>query len=335
MAATFVIITHSAALLGRGEGDALAQLTGGALQFNHLGVAIFFTISGFLITQSALVSKSAKGYLARRFLRIIPGLLIALLLSAFVLGPIVTTMSCKEYFSDKATYLHLLSVSLYKLFLNLPGVFSNNPTSKAVNGSLWTLAYEFSLYFAVLFISLAGLIKQKKLLLGVVLLAFVFRIYLWHRYFVYNYSTPFLLGLNIMYLTEWSFYFGAGLLFFLFKERIVFDVKILIVLVVIYAAAILLNIDFARIINYILIPYSVFYFSFLKSRLNRFGEYGDFSYGMYIYAFPVQQTIVHYTHASISTGMMIILSVLSTFPLAVLSWHLIEKRALRLKRFFE
>lgn len=329
VAALMVVITHSYALLGLGEDDLLSKMTGGALQFSHLGVAIFFTISGYLITQSALTSKTFKAYLWRRCLRIFPGLAVVLLLCAFLLGPLFTSLSTLDYLSNKGTYQFLGSISLFKLQLSLPGMFEENPLPNAVNGSLWTLAYEFSLYIVVFMFLRLKLLEKKITILVLWTFMLLIRLYLGNKYFIYNYSTPYLLGLNIMYLFEWSLFFMAGMLFYLYRIYIKMHLAGLTVLIICYIIS--LHFGVARFTNYLLIPYAVFFFSLSKGKLNSFGKYGDFSYGLYVYAFPVQQLIVHIANGNVAPELLMFLTVLGTLPFAVLSWKLIEQKALEFK----
>lgn len=331
VAAIMVIVTHSYALLGKSEHDLLWQLTLGTLQFSHLGVAVFFVISGYLISQSAFASKTWKGYLWRRVLRIFPGLLVVLLCSTFVLGAVVTNLPWHSYFTRPDTYLHLVSISLYRLYLHLPGVFENN-SNTAVNGSLWTLAYEFTMYLVVIVAYLLGILQRKNVIAVLWLFMLAIRIYVGSNYFVYSYSASWLLGLNITYFFEWSFYFLTGTLVFLFREKINFNLKVLAAMLLLYiAVAFFKQESVLRIFTYLLVPYAIFTLAFIKSTTNNFGKYGDFSYGFYIYAFPVQQTIVHVLGAQIGIVPFFLLSVGITFPLAYASWHLVERRFLAFK----
>lgn len=331
IAASLVIITHSYSLTGTSELDPLSQITGGAILFSHMGVAVFFVISGYLITQSALSTKTWKGYMWRRFLRIIPGLTIVLLLCTFILGPLVSNLSVIDYFRNGNTYKHLLSVLIYVRNYNLPGVFSENPV-QAVNGSLWTLAYEFSLYVGVIIALYCGLLRRRILITIVWILMLAIRVYLGNKYYIYSYSSPFVLNLNIQFVFEWSFYFISGMLFFLYKDLHKPNLKITIGLIILYFVfAFVGEFNYLRILNYIIIPYLVFYLSFIPGKLNNFGKHGDFSYGMYIYAFPIQQLLVFLSSNQISILLLVIFSIISTIPFAIASWHFIEKKSLAYK----
>ena len=334
MAAILVILSHSKAFIGDTELDLLAKLTLGTYSFSHLGVATFFIISGYLITQSSQNSTNWKSYIWKRFLRLIPGLIVVLLLCAFVLGPIVTTKSLSDYFRNKETYQFLFSTFLYVQNYSLPGVFTNNPVP-TVNGSLWTLAYEFTLYIAVLFCFLTSFFKNRHLLLILWIVFFLFRAYLGEKYFWYSYASPYTLNLNMMYLFEWSFYFLSGMLVFLFRDFKIVKFRFLLLLISLHVLFILLGQrELLYLSNYIFVPYLVFFLSFIPGKLNAIGKYGDYSYGIYIYAFPIQQLLVQILGTNVSLSLFIIISIVTTFPFAFLSWHLIEKQALKLKKLF-
>ena len=337
LAACFVIVTHSFSLLGKGEMDLLSYYSKGMISFSHLGVAIFFVISGYLILNSAIYSSSAKSYFWKRLLRILPGLLVVLLISVFILGPILTSKSAFSYFADIQTYKHLVTISIYNInHLNLPGVFSENHNS-AVNGSLWTLQYEFTCYLLVAF--LVFIFKSEKIKLTY-LVYFLFillisaRFFLGDRYFWYNYSTPYLFGLNIMYITEWSIYFTAGMVIYLLKDKFNYFNWLTIILLGLFIILVSFNyLSFARLALYFLVPVVVYYFAFLVKSIQIPTQIGDISYGMYIYAFPIQQTILN-LYPSIKVEYFIFVSIICTIPFAFLSWHYIEKRALKFKNLY-
>ena len=334
-AAILVIITHSYTLKGSSDVDILFKLTSGSIQFSHLGVAIFFVISGYLITQSSISSPSWRSYLWKRILRLLPGLFVVLILCVFVLGPIFSSLPIRDYFSNGETSKFLLSVFIYFKNYSLPGVFENNPVD-AVNGSLWTLAYEFTLYIFVMIAGLIGLVKKRNVLLLIWVLFLGIRIFLGNRFFWFSYASPYTFGLNIQYLFEWSFYFLSGMLFYLYRDKKIVDVRILVCTLLAYIIfALWKQTEVLNILNYMLIPFLIMYLSFLPSKVSHISKFGDFSYGIYIYAFPVQQTIIYVFDNRISVAPLILMSVLITLPLAILSWHLIEKKALKLKHLIK
>lgn len=140
VAALMVLYGHSFVFTGNTE-----SLFLGIVTYGPLGVAIFFSISGFLIARSWNADPSPIRFLIKRVLRIFPALAVCITLSVFVLGPIVTTLELREYLQHPATLDYLSNVFLYITYY-LPGVFENNVYPNAVNGSLWSLPVEFFMY---------------------------------------------------------------------------------------------------------------------------------------------------------------------------------------------
>jgi peptidoglycan/LPS O-acetylase OafA/YrhL len=335
IAATLVLITHSYTLTNRGEADILSRLTCGSLSFSYTAVATFFCISGYLIFQSAIHSTSAYSFFFRRILRIIPGLLGVLLFTVFVLGPIFTTLPLSVYFTSLNTYKHLLSVFIYIQNFSIDSVFTSNP-NHAVNGSLWTLKYEFSCYI-ICFISVyLGLHKKRALFLLVLIFMLAVRIFLGNRFFWFDYASPLFLWHNMRYINEWFWFFLSGMVFYMYKDSIRISGLFFVTTLLIYVVfALFKQEQVLRIISYITIPTCVFYLYKYKHPESAFLGGNDFSYGIYIYGFPVQQTLIFITNNTINIYTLIFLSVLLTLPLSFLSWFFIEKRALKHKNYIQ
>ena len=147
--AVFVIMSHSYPLsINDGNEGWLYQVTNGQTVWSLVGLAGFFTISGYLIYQSQKRSKSLLSYLWKRFLMLFPALIVVLLLTV-LLAPIVYE-SDTPYLKNGSVYYYFRNVSLYKLQYYITGVFQNNLYPNAINGSLWNLCYEFTMYKKVL-----------------------------------------------------------------------------------------------------------------------------------------------------------------------------------------
>lgn len=130
-------------------------------------------------------------------------------------------------------------------------------------------------------------------------------------------------------------YFLGGSVYYLYRDRISYNYKIVILFLGILVTLAILEMKNIFTIfhhaSFLLLPYILLFFAFLPNRkLNNFGRYGEFSYGMYIYSFPIQQTIIHF-YNGVSLIELLFLSFIFTVPLAVLSWHFIESKALKLK----
>lgn len=126
VAAALVIYSHAFLVSCVGRHDPLAEATNGAWYIGILCVACFFVISGFLIAQSYDRSNNPAKFIKARLLRILPGFVLVIVLSTFVLCPIITTLPLGEYFVHSQTWQYLKSVFMYPLYWDLPGVFENN-----------------------------------------------------------------------------------------------------------------------------------------------------------------------------------------------------------------
>lgn len=148
------------------------------------------------------------------------------------------------------------------------------------------------------------------------------------------------LGFNIGVLSEaeWFFkllfYFMTGSLFYLYRDKIIISKKIFIFCCLIFILGII--IDKTYLLMYLVFPYIVIYLSILKPKI-QISKIGDFSYGLYIYAFPIQQLLVYYFRDNINIYLYIILSIVATLIVSIFSWYFIEKPFLNLKNksFFD
>lgn len=148
LAAFFVFFSHCYPLSNLDNHEPLRALS---LSLGSVGVDIFFILSGFLVSQSFVANPSWLAYLRNRLLRLLPALTLMVLLSIFILGPLVTDLELFDYFSSKTTHRYFRNILLLKTHRDLPGVFSNQDPS-AINGSLWTLLYEVRFYFLAPFL---------------------------------------------------------------------------------------------------------------------------------------------------------------------------------------
>jgi peptidoglycan/LPS O-acetylase OafA/YrhL len=340
LAATLVIYGHSYPLTGRGNLDKLQEWSLGVFPTAHMGVCIFFTISGYLIAKSLHSSTTVTNYLWKRLLRLLPGLITACLVTVLIIGPIATELSLADYFNQRATYRYFKIIKLFPRYDDhLPGAFAALP-SGSVNGSLWTLAYEFTCYLLLLVAFLVFRKWYKPTLLACFVV--LWSTFLWWNPYLVNHpivSLP-VIHLNLSDLLNFGLYFAGGAVFYLYRDHIVYSWKNLFLLfsllIVAYVLSSTLNffsLDVIFWVRYLLIIYGILYFGLSKGPLNHFERMGDLSYGLYIYAYPVQQLIVHFAGSGISIFMMFLLSMLFTLPLAWASWNWIEKPSLGYKSF--
>ncbi|MCV6637340.1 acyltransferase [Candidatus Albibeggiatoa sp. nov. NOAA] len=333
VAATMVIVAHAYPLTyGHDDTELLHLLTQQQMTFGTLGVAVFFVISGFLIYQSYDNSPNVFIYAKARILRIFPAFIVVLFLMVFGLGVVLTELSFGEYFTQSTTYQYLLGVFLFPIYYELPGVFENNPWQAAVNGSLWTIPYEFVCYILVVVAGLTQILRWRIVLLILLVGVFLFRWLLFDGSpEVLGSLNHWIRGIGTAKLLELSSYFLAGMVLYAYREKIIIHHY----LALISAVILVVTAIFGGLQAWFLLAgsYIIIYLAFSPSiRFHHFAKYGDFSYGIYIYAFPVQQTLVYYSQAQWHPLVNALFAIPITLFFAILSWHLIESKALKLKK---
>jgi peptidoglycan/LPS O-acetylase OafA/YrhL len=220
--------------------------------------------------------------------------------------------------------------------LSLPGVFVNNAFGTAVNGSLWTLGPEFECYALVLILWGSRLLQRRHIVLILFFALFVVSVIAWPLYnrFVGNtLPLPHLGGVITRLDNSWLYLcFLSGMVFYLYRDRIELQRRIVILGWVLLIPVLLTGIGLMAWLVTVG-TYSVFHAASSEgSPFNRFSEkIGDLSYGIYIYAFPVQQCIVQIAGGAMNNYANFVVACITTLPLAYLSWHLVEKRALKLR----
>lgn len=323
-AASLVILSHSFVLYGLEE-----PTLNGFATFGGMGVYIFFIVSGFLITKSWLNHPNILTYFRNRTLRIFPALIPAVLFTTFFIGPLVTTIDIKNYLTHPQTWEYMKNIFLFPIRFYLPGVFENNPYPNAVNGSLWTLPVEFFMYISVAIIGLTGLISKKVF---VPLLISILIFLDWSLISMPEYNNLVILSFMPLVISlKLAIFFFVGSFFYLYRENILIDVKI--AFAALFLLILLLNSNYIYILSYFILPYLIIFFAYYGNNfLKNFGTYGDFSYGLYIYAFPVQQTIIHFWNKQINLYIFMLAAFVITLSCAFISWKIIENPALEFKK---
>lgn len=315
-AALAVVVGHAFELTGYGHAPRVL-----GVPLHVLGVQVFFVISGFLIASSWLRQPSLPRYLRNRSLRIFPGLILVVLLSVFLLGPLVTALSDPEYFAHPRTWRYLVNIILRPQF-DLPGVFETLPHARSVNGSLWTLPVEFICYLAVPLVLLFARWRVPAVIafafLGVVIDQFV--------------SEPLVVwGTSVQKGSDLFTFFALGMFVALVGPRMLRLEYAMLLLAAQVLIAALNQPVVARWTLWITLTYCVLSFCLQSTPvIRRAARYGDLSYGLYIYAFPVQQLVVTFL-PSIPLAVNVVVVVVLTAVSAFISWHLVEKHALKLK----
>lgn len=318
--AVLVLYGHSFVFLKRPEPIVLNWLP-----YGPLGVYIFFTISGYLIVKSWNSDPVWYRFLLRRALRIFPALFVCILATFFILGPLTTSLSLREYFTNPIAYLYLLNVFLFPVY-SLPGVFANNAFPNAVNGSLWSLPIEFALYLCILLGGVAfGRWKPIYACVVALILIVLSPLWAWQPGI-----SPVFYVIDVKQFVVCGAYFfvGAALHSIKMERNLISSLTLLAIFGLMLLQPWLQTL---RVAGFFLIPVAALSFALTPSIrvLDRILP-GDYSYGIYIYAFPTQQTIA-YLFPGMVTGWYILLAFILTLVPSVASWHLLEKKALSLK----
>lgn len=326
-AASMVVLGHAYVLTGRPGDEPLAAHTGIG-GFGELGVSVFFVISGFLVTMSYERLKDLRAFLANRCLRILPGLAGALVLTALVLGPLVTSLPGSAYFTRPQTWLYVLrNLALYPVTYRLPGVFEHNPYPDAVNGSLWTLRLEFSFYLAVPVLARLNLLNRR----GLTAVAFV-ALVLWWAVLAAGPRLP-----PVAILATRNFYlFAAGAALYAWRDAPVLRRPWPTAAAALAFLAVLGQPAAGAWLGPAILPLLTIGIALRPvPGLRAAARFGDFSYGIYIYAFPVEQVLAQMRGPGQLPPLLFALMALGcTAPLAILSWTMVERPALGLKRRF-
>ena len=296
----------------------------GGIRIYHLAVYVFFAISGYLITTSWQRSPRVRRFLAARALRIFPALIVLVVLTVLVIGPLATRLPLGEYFASPQSWAYLLTMTLAAAY-TLPGVFVDNPLD-VVNGSLWTLGPEFGCYLLVLAIGLllrargARVVGWAVVTLALAGLALV----------------PLGIPQPLRQIPIAAVFFGAGALWALALDRC--DLRMPLWSTPLVAAGWLVGAALVPALHLPLAWIAVPYLALALGRAStpyarRFGRFGDFSYGLYLWGYVTQQFVTS-TFGVLPIPVTLAIVVPAASVLAVLSWHLVEKRALAVKGRF-
>jgi len=339
--ATLVLFVHSKTLTLGVDVNTFKALTNtaarvGGFQIPHAPlyqpiiwavVPAFFSLSGFLVAGSLMRSKTTAGFLALRALRIFPALIVESLLAMFVLGPLVTQFPLKAYFSDNLFFEYPLNI-LGDIHYFLPGVFLGNPTPGVVNAQLWTIPAEMKCYVTLACLSVLQFTRWRYTssvftALGV----FGFSLAAVVGYYHPNYWAA---GGVRVELENLLLCFMAGVAFYDLRDNVPLRIDLFVISVVLTYVFL-----FGGVLQFLVpvpITYATIYLgysNFPKTIINRAGDY---SYGIYLYGLPMQQTVIHFFPSNKNWLLSFLMAYVASIIFAALSWHLVEARVLGIKK---
>jgi peptidoglycan/LPS O-acetylase OafA/YrhL len=318
LGALLVIYGHSYVLLGR-EVPIFASST-----VSTFGVKIFFCISGYLVTMSWLRDPHLVRFFVRRSLRIFPALIAIVLLTTFVMGPLLTRVPARDYLASSDTYNYLNNIRLHITYF-LPGVFETNIHTQVVNGSLWSLPVEFAMYLAVpALVGLAALVRRRwafAAMVGAFVAAtlWVTKVQPQKQWIVYE--------TNIWTILELGSYFvlSAACAVYQLEHKLNPYVAMagLLALALFQPGPVVQE----SLLMFVL-PYVTLCYGTGDAPLARVLRSRDLSYGLFLYGFPVQQILIQFFGTYLSPWRLFATATLIAAGFAWVSWHFIEVRAL-------
>lgn len=319
LAASLVIYAHSYAINGTPGATDIVTRSGIGIYAGSIAVYLFFVVSGFLVTGSWLRRQALGAFLASRALRIVPAYAACLAGSALVLGPLVTSLPRGDYFAHEETWRYVWHNLTFPLDMQwtLPGVFADHPRP-AVNGSLWTLPAEVRVYLWLAVFGVLGLLlRPSRALLALVLLVALAQA---------TGSLPLLLVKDFLPMAAC---FALGGLAWLLRRMLPLNPWWLLGLL---AMAFALHGTEHYLPAFLLaLAYGALWFAYVPKGFLWFNRVGDYSYGLYLWGFPMQQLAVHLFDRPTPTQISLF-AWPTALLLAVVSWHLLEKPLLSLRR---
>ena len=323
--ALLVLLSHSPELIDGNRSREIFTNIFHTISFGELAVDGFFLLSGYLIIQSWQRTPKLGNFVKKRILRIYPGFIVATLICLFIIAPLGA-------YPIKFPPRFDLILCLKELFLlsppYSPAVFLGQP-HPALNGAMWTIAYEFRCYLLVAVLGTFGLLQQRKIWLILSVVMLVIYIFPGSTLRMFYPKPSYLVG-SFGYLVRFLVFFCSGGCFYLWREQIKYNKGRLLVALFILTLSLFNSntVDFALPT---LGAYLFFWIAFLELPiLKKFANYPDISYGVYLYGWPTQKLLIWY-FPLISPWLLFILSAGVCVICGWLSWTFVEKPCLRLR----
>lgn len=340
--AALVVYVHCNRI-GGFEGEFLWEWSGATISAGTLAVQCFFVLSGALIANSWVRSRSLGRFLWHRFLRLAPALWVCLAVTAFVFTPLLyfhTAEPRTAFFSIEPSAWDYVWRNLLRPRTQIAiGIYPNGgPWAGDWNGSLWTLFYEGACYLVVAALGLCGLLQRHRGPGTAALLAFIALFSFWTATHV---AQPAWLPSRVdrLFDTEGkalTVLFLAGSVWALWPE---FTAPMLRSRWIGPVAFALLVIACRLRLHHVVAPWLLPPVLSWLARALPFSRFerqvgGDYSYGLYVYGYPVQQILAHFRLHELGFYPYLVASLVTSGFCAIVSWHLVEKPALSLKNIF-
>lgn len=287
-------------------------------------VPSFFALSGFLVAGS-LFRNSVFNFVGLRVIRIVPALAVETLLSAFILGPLLTTVPLSVYFTSPAFFKYLCNIVGW-IHFQLPGLFLTNPVPNVVNGQLWTVPWELWCYASLTAAALLRFVRVRALFLGATILGtiglFALEVFVWRS------------GINQengVAPPALLMAFLSAVAIYLYRDRLPWSGRLFGV-----SVAVLLAVMVIPGGDYLIgfpVAYATIYLGLMNPSKIRLLQGADYSYGLYIYHYVIQQSFVFLLPAAREWYLVFPASFVLGSVFAGFSWTLVEKPALKARKY--
>jgi peptidoglycan/LPS O-acetylase OafA/YrhL len=287
----------------------------------HFVLPMFFALSGFLVAGSLDRCATLVSFFGLRVLRILPALAVEVTLSALIYGPLLTSYTLDRYFADPQFAQYFLNMA-GDIHYVLPGLFADNPVSATVNAQLWTIPFELQCYLAIGGLATAGVMKRRSMLLCIVIVGQA--IWAWRALTLGDGGGSGGASGPVLVIS-----FLSGVLFHVYRDRI--PLRPSLFLIALVGGFGLSSLPHGA--YYLPIPatYLTVYLGFLNPRPIKLVASGDYSYGLYLYGYPLQQAVASIGPVAHHWWVNIGLALPAAFLIAVLSWHRVERPMLALR----
>jgi peptidoglycan/LPS O-acetylase OafA/YrhL len=334
--AAVVVLSHAYPIGGFGL-DPAEVWSEGRENLGNLAVAGFFVLSGFLITRSAERAPNVGRFIWHRFLRIFPAFWVCLVVTVLVFAPVAAwlergTLGPHVPFDANSSLRYVMfNADLTMRQYGIGGLLANVPYPRAFDGSLWTLRFEFACYLAVAFLALVGVIRRRRAVVAAAAAA-LFVAYAIPLAFAHHLPEPWafdaLLHGNNRLAAELVVYFFAGAVAYLYRD--VLPLTRWAGVLALIAGVVALHWSIYSIVDPIAFSLATLWLA-AELPLRDVDRRIDLSYGLYIYAFPLQQLAAAAGLMSLGVLGFTVLPLVGALALACVSWFVVERPSLALK----
>ncbi|MEV6684708.1 acyltransferase [Streptomyces sp. NPDC051130] len=349
--ASSVVLSHMWPI-GWGPLDPLWRYSGHQTDIGKMAVIGFFVLSGFMITGSGARTTTGR-YAWHRALRIMPGLWGSLLVSALLIIPALyywlhgTVNGYWNHPEGPVSYIQGMWNTSISTHWDISGVLAEGKArgtnfDQGVNGALWSLKYEILCYVVVGLLAAGGVLRRARKF--VPLAAAALGILILRDWLAAPslrgipgdmgaaVQVPLLGAMTVHFVIHLLFVFLIGATFQLYRDRLPVNDGLALVCVLVLGATLAFGGLF--VFGYPAFAYLLLWLAVRLPRpFQRIGRKRDYSYGIYIYGFTVEQALAMLGYAKYGKPVFLLLAMTGTVALAALSWHLIESQAMKLKNW--